>query len=363
MDFKHYFDIPANITYLNTPGNGLMPKMHYAWRSEWEKVFFDPNGHLRDQQPQIIAEIKRSFAALFNSRFENTYLLPNFSFGMHTILSGLPSNLRIAILEDDYPSLNYPVISRSFNHEIIPVDEHVEDNISKTIEDKNIDVLVLSIVQYISGLKIDLDFIKSLKMQYPDLIVIGDSTQYLGTEPFDFLASGFDVVAGSGYKWLMSGFGNAYVMLSDDLKRILYKDAQAGPRPVEAMWSTKSILDSFFEPGHQDTLSQGTLLQTVHFLSEIGLENVKCHIDELVNHAYEAFEKRNLLLPEIASRRIRSALINVQLPFKAYNVLMAQGIKCFPRGTGIRIGLHLYNTKEDIDKLLDIVDNRELYEF
>ncbi len=363
MDFKHYFDIPVNITYFNTPGNGLMPKKHYAWRSEWDKIFFDPNGHLRDQQPQIIAEVKRSFAALFHAKFENVYLLPNFSFGIHTLLSGLSSSLRIAILENDYPSLNYPVISRGFYHEIISVDEHVEDSIRRTIEDKNIDVLVLSIVQYISGLKIDLDFIKTLKKQHPKLIIIGDATQYLGTEPFDFLASGFDAVGGSGYKWLMSGFGNGYLMLSDFLKDILYKDAQSGPRPVEAMWSTKSILDSFFEPGHQDTLSHGTLLQTVHFLSEIGLDKVKCHIDELINYAYEAFEKRNLLLPQIASRQVRSALINIQLPFKAYNVLMAQGIKCFPRGTGIRIGLHLYNTKEDIDKLLDIVDKRELYEF
>lgn len=363
MDFKHYFDLPNNITYLNTPGNGLLPRDHYAWRKDWEKLFYDPNGNLRDQQPQILAEYKREFAKLFKVKFENTYLLPNFSFGLHTILTGLPSHVRIALLEDDYPSLNYPVISRGFVYEYISVDANIEDNIRHIVETKDIDVLFLSIVQYISGLKIDLDFIKALKNDYPELIILGDATQYLGTEPFNFEESGFDAVIGSGYKWMLAGFGNGYVMVSDNLKKLLYKDAQVGPRPEEAMWSTKSIFDTFFEPGHQDTLSQGTLFQSVLFMSQIGLENVKTHLDNLVQYAYEAFEKRGLLLPEIRDRQIRSALINVQLPYRAYNVFMANGIKCFPRGTGIRIGLHIYNTKEDVDKLLEIVDNRKTYEF
>ena len=363
MDLKHYFDIPPNIIYLNTPGNGLMPQMHYEWRKEWERIFYDPSGHLRDQQPQIIAEVKRNFAKLFHAKTENTYLIPNFSFGLHALLSGLPANSHIAILEGDYPSLNYPVISRGFSYDIIPIKLHVEEDIRKVVKAKKINVLFLSIVQYISGLKIDLEFIKSLKVEHPELIIVGDATQYLGTEPFNFMESGFDAVGGSGYKWMMAGFGNGYMMLSDRLKRAIYKDAQLGPLPMEAMWSTKTILDSFFEPGHQDTLSHGTLLQSVQFLSEIGLDNVKRHINDLVDHAYEALEGRNLLLPEIANRTVRSSLINIQLPFKVYNILMAQGIKCFPRGTGIRIGLHLYNTKEDIDKLLEIVDKIKDDEF
>ena len=75
--------------------------------------------------------------------------------------------------------------------------------------------MALSIVQYTSGLLIDIDFLRKLKSQYPDLIIIGDGTQFLGAHHFEFKSSPFDVVAASGYKWLLAGFGNGVLMISD----------------------------------------------------------------------------------------------------------------------------------------------------
>ena len=359
MDYKSYFDIPTNITYLNTPGNGLMPRTHYKWRAQRDLDFFDINGDLRDQQAAFIAIAKSEFGSLFNCPVENLFAVPNFSFGLQTLLAGMPSGLKYAILEDDYPSLNYPIISRGFDYLKIKVDENLEDNIMYTILNNNIDVLLLSIVQYINGIKVDLQFLKKLKSNFPNLIIIADATQYLGTEPFDFSNSGIDALGGSGYKWLMSGFGNGYIMLSDVLKNKIYSEAQNRERPKEAMWSLKSILATFFEPGHLDTLSHGTLLQSVRFLQHIGLDNIKIYLDELRQYAYEKLGERRLLLQDVASRKIKSSVINIQIDPKNYDLLLAEGIKCFPRGSGIRIGLHLYNTKEDIDKLIEVIDKIE----
>ncbi|MVZ64968.1 hypothetical protein GQF61_03835 [Sphingobacterium sp. DK4209] len=67
-------------------------------------------------------------------------------------------------------------------------------------------------------------------------------------------------------------------------------------------------------------------------------------------------EDRGLLLPEIAARQVRSALINIQIDQSLYPELVAAGIKCFPRGTGIRIGIHLYNELSDIHRLIATID-------
>lgn len=359
MDYKSYFDIPNDITYLNTPGNGLMPRTHHEWRKNRDTDFFDVYGDLRDQQSIFIGTVKESFGALFNCKKEHVFALPNFSFGLHTLLSGMPEGLKYAVLEDDYPSLNYPIVSHGFDYVSIKVDQFLEENITKCIRADKVDVLLLSIVQYINGMKIDLDSIKRLKAENPNLIIIADATQYLGTEPFDFENSAFDAVGGSGYKWLMAGFGNGYMMISEDLKSLLYTKAQQGIKPKEAMWAAKSILDTFFEPGHQDTLSHGTLLQSVDFLNRIGLDTVQEHLKVLSDYAYEKLSERNLLLPEIAARIVKSSLINVQINPAFYPDLLREGIKCFPRGTGVRIGIHLYNTKEDIDKLVHVIDKLE----
>jgi len=359
MDFRNYFEIPDSILYFNTPGNGLMPASHYVWRQDREKLFFDPKGDLRDQQTSFIREVKEKFATFFGCNIERTFLVPNFSFGFNTLLEGLAKNLKFALLQDDYPSLNYPIISRGFEYGLIPVSTDVENEIYQYIKKNKPDVLVLSIVNYVSGLMIDLSFVKQLKIDYPELLILADATQFLGTAPFDFDSSGFDAVGGSGYKWLMSGFGNGYMMVSEMLKAKLYTTALERQRPPEMMWAHKSILDIYFEPGHQDTISHGTLGQSVLFLEKIGLGNIKRYLDDLLSYAYRIFEEKGWLLPLIAERTLRSTVINLQINPQYYPQLLAHGVKCFPRGSGIRIGIHIYTTKVDIDRLVEIVESIE----
>ncbi|RZK62025.1 MAG: aminotransferase class V-fold PLP-dependent enzyme, partial [Pedobacter sp.] len=264
---------------------------------------------------------------------------------------------KYAILEDDYPSLNYAIQSRGFAFELIGVHKgNLEEHILKVIKNSKPDVLSLSIVQYISGLKIDLAFIKQLKQDNPNLIIIGDATQYLGTEPFDFIASGFDAVAGSGYKWLMAGFGNGYMMLSGELHSMLYTAARQRPGPKEPMLADKPIVDLYFEPGHQDTLSHGTLSQSVHFYKELNMNNIKEYLNELKDYAYQIFDERGWLLPVVKGSATKSLLINLQVPRETYPLLVEKGVRCFPRGSGIRIGLHLYNDKSDVDRLVTVLD-------
>lgn len=360
MDFKNYFDIPSEITYLNTPGNGLLPKAHLEWRKERDLAFYNARGDLRDKQSSFIKNVKCSFSELFNCPIERLFFVPNFSFGFNTLLGGLDSSLHVALIEDDYPSLNYPIISRGFNCGFITPSETLEENIYSYVKLQKPDVLALSIVNYINGLQVDLTFIKRLKNEFPDLLIFADATQFLGTEPFDFENSGFDAVIGSGYKWMLSGYGNGYVMLSEYLASILYQSAQIKDRPKEAMWSHKSILDIYFEPGHQDTLSYGTLEQSILFFQQVGLDAINSYLTELKIQSYRIFEEKNWLIPMVKNRSIRSSLINLQIDPTWYDYLLLNGIKCFPRGKGIRIGLHLYNSMEDIEKLVNVVERKNI---
>lgn len=357
MSYKAYFNIPEDIAYLNTPKNGLIPRAHVQWRRKWDEAFFAADSNQRDQHLDTIQSVKLDFAGLFNCPADQVYLVPNFSFGYNVLLEGLPKGLKYALLEDDYPSVNYAIKSRGFNFELIEVHKgNLEENILKVIKNGKVDVLCLSIVQYISGLKIDLDFIKQLKKDNPDLLIIGDVTQYLGTEAFNFLDSGFDAVAGSGYKWLMAGFGNGYMMLSGELYAILYTAARQRPGPTEPMLVHKPIIDLYFEPGHQDTLTYGTLAQSVRFYKELNINSIESYLKQLQDYAYQLFEERGWLLPAVKDRVIRSSLINLQVPQEVYPLLVQKGIRCFPRGSGIRIGLHLYNDTNDVDRLVELLD-------
>lgn len=356
MDFKSYFDIPKDLLYFNTPGNGLMPKTHDAWREQRDRDFFHPEGFLREQQGDFMEEVRSKIASFFHTDSNSTFCVPNFSFGFNTLLNGIPSSIPMIIVQGDYPSVNYPIFSRGFSTKTVLLDENLELNIEKSILPNTEQILFLSIVQYISGVKIDLSFIQELKHKHPKLLIIGDATQFLGTEKFDFQHAGFDGIGASGYKWLLAGFGNGFILLNERLRKLIYQEAQQKSLPQEAMWAGKSILKTYFEPGHIDTLAHGTLMQSLIFLEKANLERVELHLQNLTEIAYSEFGKRDMLLPIAKKRKIKSSLINIQINPNLYPKLVESGIRCFPRGSGIRIGIHLYNTEEDLNKMLKIID-------
>ena len=119
------------------------------------------------------------------------------------------------LIQEEYPSLVKAFEEGDFNIHKIPMQPEIEVAIEKRLAKGDIDILALSIVQYASGLFIDIEFLKDLKERYPNLIIVGDGTQFLGAHHFNFDTSPFDVVAASGYKWLLAGFGNGVLLISE----------------------------------------------------------------------------------------------------------------------------------------------------
>ncbi|MGO1816183.1 MAG: aminotransferase class V-fold PLP-dependent enzyme, partial [Sphingobacterium sp.] len=156
--------------------------------------------------------------------------------------------------------------------------------------------------------------------------------------------------------WLLSGFGNGFLLLSEELRDRLEADLSDIPAPVAPMWKGKTTLNTLFEPGHQDNIAHGTLRESLRFLHSIGLDNIEQHLRLVSEQAYTMLADRGLLLPYIRERQTRSLLINIQVDTSIYPRLLEQGIMCYPRGNGIRIGIHLYNTISDIEKLVELIE-------
>ena len=165
---------------------------------------------------QIVNKARISISKFFGSKINQTFVSSSFSSALRSVLEYVPKNANFLILEEDYPSILNALKERSFNYHKIPITADLEHNIEKLIEEKKISVIALSVVQWISGLLIDIEFLKKIKIKFPDIIIMGDGTQFLGGHLFNFQDSPFDFIAASGYKWLVSGFGNGLFMISND---------------------------------------------------------------------------------------------------------------------------------------------------
>ncbi|MOA10605.1 hypothetical protein D3C78_1305020 [compost metagenome] len=158
---------------------------------------------------------------------------------------------------------------------------------------------------------------------------------------------------------MLGGYGNGFVLLSDLLKDQLYIHMKQTSLPKETFLEGRSLLSLCFEPGHLDTLNFGTLNQSVYQLRTIGLENIEKTTQSICTKARVEFHSRGLLSTEMLERKVQSTIINVPLTPANCDRLIAANIIFINRGTGSRFSFHFYNTDEDLNYLLAVIDGKD----
>lgn len=360
MQIQDQFPALHNATYLNTATSCLIAEDILSWRRKHDEDFLQKGYTFRDHFEEFLLDVKKTLANFFQASADNTFLLPNFSFGFNMFLQGLASSERILLLQEDYPAVNYPVERLGFSCDYVHVGAAMENDILQKIATFKPSVFAFSLVQYVSGIKIDHEFIRYLKEKYPNLLLIADGTQYCGTEVFSFNASGLDVLACSGYKWMMAGYGSGFLFLGEQAKARLQhiKSPQA---PSASFLQEKDPFSLYFEPGHQDTLVLGTLGQAVRFLEKWGIKKIADSNRRLASAAKAAFSDRHLLSADVVTRTQHSTIFNLDLSEICYQQLQEERIICVRRGSGVRVGFHFFNTDTDLAKLLQVIDRSTKY--
>ena len=356
-ELKKEFPVLEQYTYLNTASCGLISRSLVQWRQEHDKMLLNGGSVFRDTHKSQIKRIRATVARFFEASENEMALIPSFSIGFNTLLGGLPQNSKVLLLKTDYPSINWAVENRDFEVCYATIDENLEQNIEEAITQHQPDVFAFSIVQYLSGIKINLEFLKRLKAYHPDLLLLGDGTQFLGTSRFSFAESGLDVMGASAYKWMLAGYGNGILMIKEEAqKKILPKSV--GFNSADAMYNHRDTISFIkrFEPGHQDTLNFGSLEQSIKMLEVTGMNTIEKKLISLSEKAKLRFTEFGLLEDTVVNRLEHSTTFNLKGGGEnLFQKLTESNIICSQRAGGIRVSFHFYNTEEDLDRLLSVI--------
>ena len=346
------FPVLQQYTYLNTAASGLLSEKVLEFRQDHDLDFLISGSILKDKQGEILTGVREAVGAFFKCAPNRVALVPNFSYGFNTLLEGLDKSKKVLLLDGDYPSITWAVSSRSFEICYAEIDENLEQNIEASLEKDRPDVFAFSIVQYISGIKLSIDFLKKLKQKFPEILFVADGTQYCGTEIFDFDDSGLDVLICSNYKWLNAGYGNAFILFNESVQ------GKIAPRAVgfnSLQGKYKAHEGNFigkFEPGHQDTLNFGSLKTALELLKDVGMDLVQERIATLSKRAMQELTTMGLLQEIVVKREQHSSIFNIKGDAKLFDFLKSENIICSQRGDGIRVAFHYFNTEEELEYLL-----------
>tara|TARA_R110002167_G_scaffold218932_6_gene423557 strand:+ start:1981 stop:3069 length:1089 start_codon:yes stop_codon:yes gene_type:complete len=354
---RKLFPVLGQYLYANTASAGLLSEELMEWRQEHDLDYLIGGSNMKTAaMKKQIPDTRKKVGQFFGCSAGNVALVPNFSLGMNMLLEGLDKSHKVLLLEHDYPSLNWPFEYRGFKVSYAKVDGDLETNILEKVKSDQITVLALSLVQWLNGIRVDMDFLKKLKLEFPELIIIADGTQFCGTTDFNFEDSALDVLGASGYKWLLSGYGNGFLLFKEAAKQhFTIKTIGFNSANIDLNGRDSVRFAKHFEPGHLDTLNFGSLNFSLDFLDRVGKQTIAGQLEKLSEKAKKELTALGLLEDAVVSRTSHSTIFNIKGDDRRYQKLIENDVLCSQRGQGIRLSFHFYNTEQEIDEIVRIL--------
>lgn len=283
----------------------------------------------------------------------------NTSHGMSLVAGALKGRGAVLTMQDEFPSSTLPWLNAGHKVRFVePKDRRYPPELIEKALTKDVKVLVTSYVQYRTGFRQDLAAIGRLCRRRGVIFVV-NATQALGAMPVDVKKAGIDFMVFSCFKWTMAGYGAAGLYASSKwLGRVRFPEA--GWRSVQvpetmdnAARRMKSAA-SAAEAGCMHFPSIFALGAAARLLGGLGVENIQRRIFALNDHLEAGLRRLGASVATPLERDCRSGItiIRMKNPAEAVARLERMGIMTAARGEGVRVSLHFYNNRADLDRLL-----------
>ena len=242
-------------------------------------------------------------------------------------------------------------------------------------------VVAISSVQWSNGFRCDLDAISKICREGKVWFVV-DAIQQLGVVPLDVRKTPIDILACGGHKWLNAPFGQGFLYIRrDGLPRL--KPTLAGYLSVaspEGGWghyfqtpSITPVRDYKFVDEARRCETGGTsnypgaagLAASLKMMRELGHENIAAKVFELTEHLIAGLHTLKLQVVTPADGRYRSGIVTFSVGSTPDNLALMEylldrkilvSVRYTSNVGGVRISCHFFNSKADLDRLLNVVE-------
>ncbi len=321
----------------------------------------------------IHAAARSAAAQLVNAAPEEIALAPNTSTGLHTAAGALPlvSGDIVLVSDREFPANVYPWLARRRTGVVVerapvtPLGFPDEDYLVERLADPQVRVLAVSLVQFSNGFRADLDRLGAACRANGVYLVV-DAIQALGALPFDVRAQPVDIVACGGQKWLLGPWGSGFCYVRRELIAELV--------PPMSGWLSYQGMDDFsnllsyddrlvedarrFEIASPATQDQLGLATSIGLLLELGVDAIAAYLRTLGEPLLAWAERRGVRITSPTDQLHRSQIVCLAPPDarEANRRLRQAGIVVSVREGAIRLAPHCYNTIEEMEKVVEVLD-------
>jgi selenocysteine lyase/cysteine desulfurase len=374
---KYLFSLDPDIHYLNCGYKG--PLMKSAEQAAVQAL-------IRERNPTSITpedfftkarEVKGRFAQLVNCDPFQVALIPSTSYGFATALENIscePGQQAI-VLEDEFPSGYFSLKTWCDKNQALlkvvgpdkdapTLGESWNKNLLDSITSETA-VVLMSSVHWMNGLKFDLESIGQ-KCKTVGAIFIVDGTQSTGAAEMDVKRFKIDALICASYKWLFGpyGMGISY-----------FGHAFDGGKPLEESWLNRTNSQDFgnlTNYDHEYTEDSGRynvgemsnfillpmLNASLKQINEWTVAEIENYCHELTIPLYEYLRSQNVLMEDeqFSSHHLFGLKLPEDIDAEQLNIKLRENkISVSNRGGKLRVSVNVFNTPENIAKLIDVL--------
>ena len=368
------FPWTADTVYLNNASIGPIPERTRRAIDEFTAKRTAP--HLlpdRDLQA-VLQQAREVLARLVNAEPAEIALAGNTSHGLNLAARALPLAPGDTVLLSDreFPANVYPWLrlrEEGVNVELAPCTPQGwpdEDRLVERLGDPRVRVLAVSFVQFSNGYRADLGRLGAACRANGSYLVV-DAIQGIGNTVLDLRETPVDVLACGGQKWLLSPWGSGFVYVRRELIPAL-EPAVAGWMAFEGTEDFTKLTD--YNPAfHADArrFEMVTLpfqdfygmTESVRMLLDIGIRDIERYTRACHDPVHEWAAARGVRVVSPRDDRHRSAIVCIAppKPVDAFHAVKRARIVCSLREGAIRLSPHCYNTPEEMEKVVQVLDD------
>ncbi|GBF08700.1 putative aminotransferase [Aeropyrum pernix] len=376
-DVRERIPIFSRKVYLDTAGAGPLT-LDVKDAVEGFLELWNSEGEPWGEALEDILESRRLFAQMVGAKVEEVAAVPGVTYGLNAFLSSLklPPSSNVVVSETNFPTGVYTFHAMARRGLIREVriasasDGCVGLDWFERLIDDSTSIVYVDMVSWITGCREDLRTLAELAHSHGALMV-SDVFHAAGVYPIDVKRLGLDAAFTGSYKWLLGLHGGGFAYVSEELlpslepmfsgwmaidDSVMERMARGEPlfsRPFNVREFRRASDAKVLEWGTWPAIAFVSLKASLKLLSAYDAPGLYAsHTGRLVERLIDSLTDMGV---ETVTPRGMAAGIVVfrhRHPERLGRFLESRGIVASVRPGSVRVSIHFYNSREDVEALL-----------
>lgn len=350
------FPYLAERTYLNTAAVGLTPSTTVRRSIALYEDALSRGMDAREVWLQKTDDLRGRLAAHLNVAKSEVSFAASTTSGLNAVSLSLdlaPDD-HVLLLADDFISVRLAWDHvRETGGRVIELSPNAgQDRTRSLIEamTPQTRIVAVSHVDPASGWMVDLDLLGAA-CELNDSLLIVDGVQALGAVPVDL--SHVDVYVASCFKWLLSGFGIAVVVVGERATQMLKPRIRGYRNPAPSRE---------LEFAHTNYAGVYALDSSLNYLHTIGFDRVYSAVRDLSAALWVGLVDLGYMPAAPLETRAGIVTMPTDQAERLVTELADRGVSAAGTVLGVRFSPHFYNSVHDIERALEIVRGLTVHE-